>query len=425
MKKIFQKTAGIIPPLPVREWVEKRVQFAIAESVAQAHQESKQQLVEVKSEIQDYLQSSIAESIAQAYQNSKQEIAEFNSKIQADLQSSITESVARAHQDNKHQIAELKSEIQADLQSSIAESVARAHQDSKQQIAEFDSKIQASIADLADKSYVERRVKLSILEVQGFFDQNVETVSNSLRAIGKVICELQELTKENSRIVPKIQNEIQELQEKVKSISHFLKSMQMENFGEGHVKLDNACSSTNQPPSAPKIINQAKLDAMKPDGIRLNVGCGHIPLEGYLNVNGRELPGIDIVCDAHSIPFENGSIKEILSVHLVEHFPANVLESVILPHWFTLLETGGTLVTVAPDGGAMLEAVNAGTMSYEDFREVLFGGQEYDNDFHYNMLTVDSFSALLNHVGFSDVKLEYSGKRNGKCFEFRVTARKP
>lgn len=381
MKKIFQKTTQIMPNLPIREWVEKRIQFAIAESVAQAHHESKQQL------------------------------SEFGSEIQAALQGFISE--------------------------------------------------------LPDKAYVERRVKLSVLEMQGFFDQNVEAVSANLRALGKAISELQqnfqassrkiektqdEITGHNETLekinmhlhaiskvfselkqdlqdktseIPKIHNDISkkyhELEENLQKLSSRLEFVRMETLYEVQAKLHK----TDHSAVAPKIINQAKLDAMKPDGIRLNVGCGHIPLDGYLNIDGRELPGIDIVCDANSIPFENGSIKEILSAHLVEHFSCNILKSVILPHWFNLLETGGTLVTVAPDGGAMLEAVNAGTMSYDDFREVLFGGQEYDNDFHYNMLTVDSFSALLNHVGFSDVKLEYSGKRNGKCFEFRVTARKP
>lgn len=176
--------------------------------------------------------------------------------------------------------------------------------------------------------------------------------------------------------------------------------------------------------AVPQVLNPTKLQDMRTSGLRINIGCGHIQPEGFLNVDGRALPGVDIVSEATSIPLADGEVDEIFSSHLVEHFTRHMLERVLLPNWVSLLKPGGTLTTVAPDGAAMLSAVNSGEMTFDDFREVLFGGQDYDGDFHYNLIVPDDFAALLARVGFTDITQDYVGKRNGKCFEFKISARK-
>lgn len=173
-----------------------------------------------------------------------------------------------------------------------------------------------------------------------------------------------------------------------------------------------------------RILNTEKVDAMRGLGLRLNLGCGHILHADYINVDSRELPGVDVVAEVTDLPFANENVAEIMSSHLVEHFSSHVLDRVLLPYWKSLLTSGGQLTTVAPDGAAMLDAVNRGEMSYEDFREVLFGGQEYDGDFHYNLLTPDSFRETLERAGFTAIETVYEKKRNGKCFEFKTIARK-
>lgn len=155
--------------------------------------------------------------------------------------------------------------------------------------------------------------------------------------------------------------------------------------------------------------------------IRLNLGCGHLPLEGYVNVDGRELPGVDLVADVESLPFESESIEEIFSAHFLEHFAEENLVRRLLPHFHSLLRRGGTLRAVVPDAGAMIAQFSAGLLPYEDLREVLFGGQEYDGDFHYNMFTAESLSDLLRNAGFVDVQVLATGRRNGKSLELEVS----
>lgn len=174
-----------------------------------------------------------------------------------------------------------------------------------------------------------------------------------------------------------------------------------------------------------RILNTEKVDAMRGLGLRLNLGCGHIPHADYINVDSRELPGVDVVAEVTDLPFADENVAEIMSSHLVEHFSSHVLDRVLLPYWKGLLSPGGQLTTIAPDGAAMLKAVNAGTMTYDDFKEVLFGGQEYDGDFHYNLLTPEVFSEALSRAGFTEIETIYAEKRNGKCFEFKTIARKP
>jgi hypothetical protein len=171
----------------------------------------------------------------------------------------------------------------------------------------------------------------------------------------------------------------------------------------------------------PKVIDPAKLK--KAAGkLKVNVGCGHIALDGYINVDRRELPGVDVVAEANNMPFGRGTVSEFFSAHLLEHFPIEQLRREILPYWKTLLKPEGQLRAVVPDAEAMIAEYAAGRYSYSDLREVTFGGQDYDGDFHYNMFTPESLAVLLHEAGFSRVDVPIKGRRNGACYEFEVTA---
>jgi hypothetical protein len=176
----------------------------------------------------------------------------------------------------------------------------------------------------------------------------------------------------------------------------------------------------------PRIVSTEKVEDARAAGtIRLNLGCGHIPLPGYVNVDLRELPGVDIVAEAGNLPFGPRSVDEIYSAHLLEHFPQEEMRRRLLPYWCALLRPNGVLRAVTPDAAAMLSAAGAGKYHFEDFREVVFGGQDYEGDFHYNLFTPDSLGALLAEVGFSGIEVSVAGRRNGKCFEFEIIARNP
>jgi len=174
-----------------------------------------------------------------------------------------------------------------------------------------------------------------------------------------------------------------------------------------------------------EILAVEKVAGARAEGARVNLGCGHIPLEGYLNVDRRALTGVDIVSEVHKLPFEKNELAEVFSSHLLEHFPHEQLRRELLPYYFTLLRPGGKFAAVVPDAEAMIREYTAGNYPYADMREVLYGGQDYDGDFHFNMFTPESMAGYLAEAGFVNVQLVAGGRRNGQCYELEISAEKP
>ena len=172
----------------------------------------------------------------------------------------------------------------------------------------------------------------------------------------------------------------------------------------------------------PKVLDPEKLQ-QRP--LRLNLGSGLIPLDGYVNLDGREIEGVDVVADVRALPVDPETVDEIRAAHLVEHFPAEELRRVVLPHWYSRLVPGGRVVLVVPDAEAMAHHYVEGDYSFDEFRLALFGGQDYDGDFHYAMYSPAAMAGLLRDAGFSDVDVVASGRRNGACYEFELTAVRP
>lgn len=175
----------------------------------------------------------------------------------------------------------------------------------------------------------------------------------------------------------------------------------------------------------PKILNQAKVDAMASD-IRLNLGSGAFALDGFLNVDFREIEGVvDIVADLGHLPFDPETVTEIFSSHVLEHFPEEELARRLLPYWVSLLRPGGRFRAVVPDAATMMSEWQAGRMSFDDLRLVTFGDQEYHGDFHFTMFSPASLGAHLERAGLEDVELLTEGRRNGACYEMEICGRKP
>lgn len=170
-----------------------------------------------------------------------------------------------------------------------------------------------------------------------------------------------------------------------------------------------------------KILDPKKVTERP---LRLNVGCGHIPLENFVNVDARELPGVDVVAEARRLPFDPGTVDEVRSTHLIEHFTPTDLKSVLL-HWFQVLRPGGILSGVLPDAECMIRAFASGIFSWTNLKEVTFGGQEYAGDYHFAMYSHDDLISTLSNAGFTQIELLEVGRPNGDCLEMEFVAAKP
>ena len=175
----------------------------------------------------------------------------------------------------------------------------------------------------------------------------------------------------------------------------------------------------------PRIVDQERYSALLESmngAVKINVGCGEKPLPDYINIDVRDIPGVDVVADARRLPFDDGSLAEIASFHLVEHFRKHHLKTVVLPYWRRLLARDGRLRIVCPNWEAMLERLNDGRMSLAEFSLVTFGAQDYEGDDHFAMYTPDTLTEVLQQAGFSRVEVIEHERMNGICPEMEIIA---
>lgn len=175
----------------------------------------------------------------------------------------------------------------------------------------------------------------------------------------------------------------------------------------------------------PKIISLEKLEQARTSKLKLNLGCDHLSLEEYINIGQRMLPGIDVVAAADDLPFNLGEIDEIYCYHLLERFPIEQLKRKLLPYYFKLLKADGRFKAIVPDAKMMIHEFVQNRYLFEDLREVTYGTQDYDTNFNFNMFTPDMLRTLLLEIGFIEVEILDQGRRNGKCYEFEISAIKP
>ncbi len=81
--------------------------------------------------------------------------------------------------------------------------------------------------------------------------------------------------------------------------------------------------------------------------LKLNLGAGLDIRPGYVNLDSRSLPGIDLIVDLdrHPWPLDRESCQEILALDVFEHM-ADVVAA--MDNCWQLLEPGGTLIVRGP-----------------------------------------------------------------------------
>jgi len=84
------------------------------------------------------------------------------------------------------------------------------------------------------------------------------------------------------------------------------------------------------------------------EGIRLNLGSGPYPLEGFINVDQFEMMHPDLVCDVLALPYGPGEVAEIYAGHILEHFHY-VDGRKALRYWYSILRPGGIIGISVPD----------------------------------------------------------------------------
>jgi len=129
--------------------------------------------------------------------------------------------------------------------------------------------------------------------------------------------------------------------------------------------------------------------------MKLNLGAGHKPIDGYENLDGFKGDSI------YPLNFDKNSIVEIRASHVLEHFGHE--ESVtVLSHWIQALRPGGILKIAVPDFDDLIRRRNMGQKW--DFEAIIMGGQVDERDYHKSIWTQEKLRYLMEALGLSDIK---------------------
>ncbi len=160
---------------------------------------------------------------------------------------------------------------------------------------------------------------------------------------------------------------------------------------------------------------------VKNQKILLEIGCGKKAREGYTTCDIRDLPEVDHVCPADELPFEDNSVDEVYSRHVVEHFTLKEFLKV-LEEWNRVLKIGGEIYIICPNLLWHLKQILEGEhqsfynkKSGENARYwgfgSLFGWQQDEYDIHKLGYYFELLRDILAEFGFENIEdLTDSGK---------------
>jgi len=112
---------------------------------------------------------------------------------------------------------------------------------------------------------------------------------------------------------------------------------------------------------------------------------------------------IDYVGDAGDLSFlVDGCVEEIYACHILEHFNRNKIASV-LAEWHRALRSGGVLRVAVPSFSAIVGEYLS-SRNLDKILGLLYGGQNYEYNFHYQAYDFDRLKGLLEAAGFYDVR---------------------
>ena len=142
--------------------------------------------------------------------------------------------------------------------------------------------------------------------------------------------------------------------------------------------------------------------------IKLHLGCGTKHIDDYINIDVRYLPGVDEVNNIKFLRnYKPNSVDVIYACHVLEHFGRWEYKTV-LTRWFELLKPGGILRLAVPNFSSICSYyIKTGDLS--PIMGLLYGGQDYDENYHYVTFDYNSLNNDLTQIGFKDIK-EYNHK---------------
>jgi predicted SAM-dependent methyltransferase len=159
--------------------------------------------------------------------------------------------------------------------------------------------------------------------------------------------------------------------------------------------------------------------------IKLHLGCGDDIIPGYVNCDAYNLHA-DLICDVRKLPFQDNSVQEVISYHLLEHFDFKEA-FLVLKEWRRVLISGGLLVVETPNFLTSCEKfINS---NYDDQVKMYghFFSTPWENPgmIHKFLYTPSQLKWTLIETGFVDIRQQVASKHSGdEQINMNFTAKK-
>lgn len=178
--------------------------------------------------------------------------------------------------------------------------------------------------------------------------------------------------------------------------------------------------------------------------LKLHLGCGARKLPGWVNIDkfdydpadtSRTGSDYDIQADICDLPVRDGTVDQILLVHVVEHFTRwQTIDN--LRHWKSKLREGGLLLVEMPDLDKCIEWYLRGRdaphidtkIGPQNMGKTQFYGNQWDRldyETHRYVWTVSEFLRELNAAGFVVKEASHDAKFHQKGRDMWVVASVP
>lgn len=149
-------------------------------------------------------------------------------------------------------------------------------------------------------------------------------------------------------------------------------------------------------------LPRTTLDAvLQQDIIKLDLGGGDHPAEGYVNIDIQYSPQVDLLLDISKLSdyFPPNSVDAIMCRDTLQCFTGTKVRNV-LRSWHKALRSRSRLVIQCYDVDAVTKAFQAGEIDFERFRSLMYGRQKNAFTCFHNCFNEKFLVELLERSGF-------------------------
>jgi len=137
--------------------------------------------------------------------------------------------------------------------------------------------------------------------------------------------------------------------------------------------------------------------------MKLNIGCGKIYKEGFINIDAYDTTVADKIMPANNLKFPSNSVDKIESLQLIEHLGLfNAIYA--LSEWFRVLKPGGDLLIETPNLEKSFKKFINGDLETRKNVLTWIYGVESEGMLHKFCFPEELLEDQLKKIGFVDLK---------------------